>query len=295
MKHRHFWQSARLRLRQLRDNPFFEWFVIAIIVLSSLLIGIKTYDIDPWWLHWLDRIDYAITLFFLLELVVRILAEGSMRRFFRSGWNVFDFIIVTISLIPIDESQYVLLGRILRLFRVLRLISFVPELRLLVTALLTAIPRMGYVAVLMFVIFYVYGVVGSLLFGSINPDLWGNVGVALLTLFRIATFEGWTDVMYETMAVYPWSWLYYLTFIFLSAFVFLNMMIGIVVNVLEEEHRKIERAQEAESVQLEDLQAQLAAMEARLVQMIQTRTPGRAVDEEPPSTQSRNEQGGTTP
>jgi len=210
-----FWRQARERLRQLKDNAWFEWTVIAIIVLSSLLLGIKTYDIDPLWIRWLDRLDYAITLFFLLELTIRLLAEGSVRRFFRSGWNVFDFMVVAVSLIPIDESQYVLLGRILRLFRVLRLISFVPELRMLVTALLRAIPRMGYVAALMFVIFYVYGIIGTLLFGRINPALWGDVGVALLTLFRISTFEGWTEIMYETMAVYPLSWIYYLTFIFL--------------------------------------------------------------------------------
>ena len=225
-------------LQALRDNKTFEWFVITIIILSSLVIGAKTYNIDPGILATLEILDLAVTLFFLFELLVRMGAEKRIIDFFKNGWNIFDFVIVTVSLIPIDNNEYALLARMLRLFRVLRLISFIPELRVLVTALFTAMPRMAYVALLMFVIFYMYAVVGSLFYAKINPELWGDVGISLLTLFRVATFEDWTDVMYETMVVYPLSWIYYLTFIFFSAFVFLNMMIGIVVSVLEEEHQK---------------------------------------------------------
>jgi voltage-gated sodium channel len=153
-------------------------------------------------------------------------------------------VIVVVSLIPLDDSQYALIARMLRLFRVMRLISFIPELRVLVSALLSALPRMGYVALLMFIIFYLYAVIGNLLFENINPVLWGDLGVSLLTLFRVATFESWTSVMYETMAVYSLSWIYYLTFIFFSAFVFFNMMIGIVVEVLDEEHKKLTAGQD---------------------------------------------------
>jgi len=106
---------------------------------------------------------------------------------------------------------------------------------------------MGYVALLMFIIFYIYAVIGNLMFSHINPTLWGDLGISLLTLFRVATFEDWTDVMYETMAVYSLSWMYYITFIFFSAFVFLNMMIGIVVDVLDEEHKKMEAEKQGET------------------------------------------------
>ena len=95
---------------------------------------------------------------------------------------------------------------------------------------------MGYVLLLMFIIFYIYAAVGSLLFDKINPTLWGDILVSMLTLFRVVTFEDWTDVMYETMEVYPLSWTFYLTFIFLNAFVFLNMMIGIVIERMQSEH-----------------------------------------------------------
>lgn len=133
-----------------------------------------------------------------------------------------------------------LLGRLLRIFRVMRLVSMIPELQVLLNALLQAIPRMGYVTLLMFIIFYIYGAAGSIFYADINPTLWGNISISMLTLFRVATFEDWTDVMYETMEVYPLSWIFYLSFIFLVAFVFLNMMIGIVIQTLQSEHEKLE-------------------------------------------------------
>lgn len=139
------------------------------------------------------------------------------------------------------------------------------------SALISALPRMGYVALLMFIIFYLYAVIGNLMFDKINPVLWGDLGVSLLTLFRVATFEDWTDVMYETMTVYSLSWIYYITFIFFSAFVFLNMMIGIVVEVLDEEHKKMEALQIKEDHELnhtvsheEQMQAEITLLHKKL-------------------------------
>ncbi|MBF6057181.1 MULTISPECIES: ion transporter [Thiomicrorhabdus] len=234
------WDAFKEGFQRIRDNKIFEMFVIAVILFSSLMIGIRTYQLNETASTILIFLDYAVTLFFLVEILIRMAAEDRLRDFFKKGWNIFDFIIVVVSLIPLDDSEYALIARMLRLFRVMRLISFIPELRVLVTALINALPRMGYVALLMFIIFYLYAVIGNLLFSQINPQLWGDLGIALLTLFRVATFEDWTDVMYETMTVYPLSWIYYVTFIFFSAFVFLNMMIGIVVEVLDEEHKKME-------------------------------------------------------
>lgn len=235
-----FTPQFQSRFQTIRDNKAFEMFVIFIIVLSSLVIGVRTYELHPILENSLIVLDYGVTLFFLVEIMIRMAAEDRIKDFFKKGWNVFDFTIVVISLIPLENSEYALVARMLRLFRVMRLISFIPELRVLVTALISALPRMGYVALLMFIIFYLYAVIGNLMFSNINPVLWGDLGISLLTLFRVATFEDWTDVMYETMAVYSLSWIYYITFIFFSAFVFLNMMIGIVVDVLAEEHKKME-------------------------------------------------------
>ncbi len=146
----------------------------------------------------------------------------------------------------------------IRVFRVLRMVSIVPEMRLLLDALLKALPQLGYVVALMFIIFYIYGAVGSLFFADINPVLWGDISIAMLTLFRVMTFEDWTDVMYETMEVYPLSWLYYLTFIFFTAFAFLNMVIGIVVNTLHEETDRVRLEEEGrQSVTLNEIQDEI--------------------------------------
>jgi len=256
------WTEFQHRFQTIRDNKLFEVFVIAVIIFSSLMIGIRTYELNPTFETILVTLDYAVTLFFVIEISIRMAAEDRLRDFFKKGWNIFDFVIVVVSLIPLDDSQYALIARMLRLFRVMRLISFIPELRVLVSALITALPRMGYVALLMFIIFYLYAVIGNLLFSHINPTLWGDLGISLLTLFRVATFEDWTDVMYETMAVYTLSWMYYISFIFFSAFVFLNMMIGIVVDVLDEEHKKMEA--EKMGISLEEHQGFEARMQSEM-------------------------------
>ncbi len=264
--------EMRDRLIALHDNRLFQAVVIGVILLSALVIGANTYEVSPTWRRVITSLDVGITVFFLIEILIRIAAEKhGIRQFFKKGWNTFDFVIVTMSLIPIEGSQLVLLGRLLRVFRVLRLISIIPELRLLLNALLKAIPRMGYVALLMFIIFYIYGAVGSFMFENVNPTLWSDVAIAMLTLFRVATFEDWTDVMYETMAVYPLSWMYFLSFIFLAAFVFLNMMIGVILDVMQREHLVIDmelaEADEAPpgaSAEDDPVQRRLARIEAKL-------------------------------
>lgn len=258
-------QNASLRLR---NNKIFELFVVSIIILSAVLIGAKTYPIPQGVMQLIRWLDVAITVIFLFEISIRFIAEENKKRFFHSGWNIFDTLIVIVSLIPIDDSEMALIGRLIRIFRVLRMVSIIPELRLLLNSLLQALPQLGYVLLLMFIIFYIYAAVGSTFFAKINPVLWGDIAISLLTLFRVMTFEDWTDVMYETMDVYPMSWIFYLTFIFLTAFAFLNMVIGIVVNVLEDENAK-ERAAKDEAegkITLDDLAKEIKELKALLVE-----------------------------
>lgn len=263
----------RDRFERLRANKIFELTVIAIIVLSALLIGARTYDEITHFQQWLRVLDVAVTIFFLVEILIRMAAERRLTDFFKKGWNVFDFLIVTASLIPMDDSEMVLLARLLRIFRVLRLVSMIPELRLLVAALFKSIPRMGYVALLMFIIFYIYAAIGSFLFSDVDERLWGNISLAMLTLFQVATFESWaTAVLYPTMEHYPYAWIFFLTFIFLNAFIFLNMMIGIVLDVMQKESIQIElESGEGEAAELHglrddvrQLRDQLSRMEAML-------------------------------
>jgi voltage-gated sodium channel len=274
------WRDGFVRIH---NNKLFETFVITVIIVSALKVGVGTYPLGPPAAAVLQILDYAITLFFLAEILIRMAAEPRLRDFFRRGWNLFDFVIVVASLVPVDESEMALLGRLLRIFRVLRLVSVIPELRVLLNALLRAIPRMGYVSLLMFIIFYIYAAIGSIFFGAINAELWGNIAIAMLTLFRVATFEDWTDVMYETMVVYPLSWAFYISFIFLVAFVFLNMMIGIVIETLQQEHESLARAEgEGDSGDVQrieqrtpDMDERLARIETGLAQVLAATGPSR--------------------
>ena len=260
------WQA---RFEKLRSNKFFEAMVIAIIVISALVIGAKTYDETTQVEQWLLYLDIAVTIFFLIEILIRMAAERSLLDFFKKGWNVFDFLIVTASLIPMDDSEMVLLARLLRIFRVLRLVSMIPELQMLLSALVKSVPRMGYVVLLMFIIFYIYAAIGSFLFHNVDEGLWGNISLAMLTLFQVATFESWaTAVLYPAMDVYPYAWIYFLTFIFLNAFIFLNMMIGIVLDVMQKESAQMALDNgEGEEAELQSLRNDVRGLKAQLDRM----------------------------
>lgn len=258
-------EQLKLQLFNLHQNKLFEFLVISIIVFSALITGAKTYDIGSTMANIVAWLDMFITVFFLVEILIRLVAEPRFFDFFKKGWNIFDFLIVTASLLPIEGNDSVLLARLLRIFRVLRLISVIPELRILISSLIKALPRMGYIVLLMFIIFYIYAAIGSFMFENINPVLWGNISIAMLTLFRVATFEDWTDVMYETMTEFPLSWIFYLSFIFLTAFVFLNMMIGVILDVMQREHDEHYRETgEGEAGEVHWIKEHSALMEQRL-------------------------------
>ena len=232
-------QSMQQKFLKIRSHKAFELFVVTVIIFSALIIGAKTYQIPEQFLSLMIWLDWAITLVFLFEIIIRFLGEEKKSEFFKSGWNIFDTLIVVVSLIPINNTDLALVGRLIRIFRVLRMVSIIPELRLLLNSLIKAMPQLGYVMLLMFIIFYIYAAVGTTFFASINPVLWGDISISMLTLFRVMTFEDWTDVMYEVMEHFSFSWVYFITFIFFTTFAFLNMVIGIVVSVLEEENQKV--------------------------------------------------------
>lgn len=234
-------------LYAIRSHKLFELVVIYVIIFSALLIGAKTFASFSKFDALLTSLDYVITVFLIIELSIRFFSEDSPKDFFNSRWHVFDVVIVAICLIPVENSELALIGRTLRIFRILRMISIIPSLRILIDSLLKAIPQLGYVMLLMFIIFYIYGAMGSTFFSHINPYYWEDIAISMITLFRVMTFDSWTEVMYETMDVYPGSWFFYFSFIFITAFAFLNMIIGIVVSVLDQEHREKVRNEKCEN------------------------------------------------
>ncbi len=231
--------ELRETLALLIYNKYFEFFMMSIIIFSALLMGIDTFELDPFYQELIFILDQMITIIFIMEIIMRISSYEKPLEFFKDGWNIFDFVIVMASLIPIEGNESTI-ARLLRIFRVLRLITIFPELREILNALFRSAKSIGYVLLLMFIIFYIYAVMGTIFFEDAKSGDWADLGVALLTLFQIMTFEGWTDIMFESMEVHPYSWVFYISFIVLTAYTFLNMIIGIMIETLNEEHQKDE-------------------------------------------------------
>ncbi len=230
--------------RRITEANAFQRFIIAVIVLNGAIVGMETYPslMERWGglLKFLDRLCLAI---FTVEILLRILAYGRRPwRFFTGGWNVFDFIIVGAAYVPGLGEQGTLL-RLVRLLRVLRLLSALPSLQMMVAALVHSIPRIGQMALLASLLFYVYAVAGTTLFGHHDPQHWGSLHVALLSLFRTLTLEDWTDLMYTAMEAYPWAWVYFVSFVLLATFIIFNMLIGIILNSMEEARAQVHQEQ----------------------------------------------------
>ena len=160
----------------IRNSKVFSGIVISVIVASAIFAGVSSYDISPQYNVYLDLFDYAITLFFVIEIVIRMISERSLIKFFKDGWNVFDFLIVTISLVPINNVESIFVARLLRIIRVLRIITVVPAFRHIIDSLVKSIPRVGFIALLMFIFMYVWGAIGTMFFGEVDPENWGNIG-----------------------------------------------------------------------------------------------------------------------
>ena len=213
----------------------FEYFIIGLILLNAVILGLETSpDIVSDYGNWLNLGNQLILGVFILEALLKITAVApKIKLYFGNGWNLFDFSIVVLSLIP-ATGEYAMIARLARLLRVARLISTIPELRLIISTLVRSIPSMGHVILLMSIIFYIYGVAGYHLFHEHDPTHWETLGISLLTLFRVVTLEDWTDVMYAAMDMHPMSWIYFVSFVVLGTFVIINLFIAVVLNNLEE-------------------------------------------------------------
>ena len=163
--------SDRLVTRFLiiRNSKVFKALVISVIFASALYAGVSSYDIPSQYSRLLTAFDYGITIFFTIEIIIRMLAEKSYFKFFKDGWNVFDFLILSISLIPVGGSETAFVARLLRIVRILRIITVVPAFRHIIDALIRTIPRVGFIAFLMFIFIYIWAAIGTLLFETADP------------------------------------------------------------------------------------------------------------------------------
>jgi voltage-gated sodium channel len=254
-------------LRGLINDPRTERFIMALIVFNALTLGLETsQSVMTRWGGILHVIDQAILAIFVLELAARIIVQRA--AFFRDGWNIFDFLVVGISLAPATDAFTVL--RALRVLRLLRLVTAVPSLRRVVGGLIGALPGMGSIVLLIALVYYVCAVMAVNLFGADFPDLFGTLGSSLFTLFTIMTLEGWVEgVVKPIMEKYPLAWLFFIPFIIATTFTVLNLFIGIIVNAMQAEHEKAvaaERAAEREMMHDETapLLAEMRAIRSEL-------------------------------
>lgn len=272
-----------LALKNLTESRPFHRLILGAILLAAAIIGLESYpELTQRWGELLRAADRAILALFTVEILLRLGAHGTRPwRFFRDPWNVFDFVIVVVCLLPVGEESAAVV-RLLRILRVLRLISAVPRLQLLVTALLRGLPSIGYVVLLLLMLFYVYGSIGTALFAGNDPGHFGNLHRAMLSLLRAVTLEDWTDLMYTQMYgsdVFPpeivpgepvtpraspvAAALFFGSFVVLGTMIMLNLFIGVVIGSMNEAQR--EQAKRAVAAPAgADLPAQIRTLEAEL-------------------------------
>jgi voltage-gated sodium channel len=228
------WQEPIIRFLARR---WVKRTIMGLILLNAALLGFEAYPgvMDQYDAEILKANQLIIGLF-VLEIGARILAHGG--RFWRSPWNVFDFFVVAISLLPIHGSFSVL--RALRIFRIL---SMFPKLRRVVEGLLAALPALASIAGLLLVLFYVFGVMGVGLFGETYPEWFGDLNKSLFTMFQIMTLEAWPDIVRVVMEQHPWAWVYFFLYMLLTTFMALNMFIAILVDSIQSLHQEEREAE----------------------------------------------------
>lgn len=282
-------------LREIADAPWFQHTITAVILAAGVLVGVETYHgVVAQWGGLIHRLDQLILAVFVAEVIIKIGAEGTKPwRYFMDPWNVFDFAIVAVCFMPFD-AQGVAVLRLARLLRVLKLVRALPKLQILVSALLKSIPSMGYVSLLLFMLFYLYAVAATMFFGGNDPVHFGRLDISMLSLFRAVTLEDWTDLMYIQMygcADYGYdsmmaqctssqampltSVAFFVSFVLLGTMVILNLFVGVIMSGMDEaqaeqqEMVRMERAGEAPSLdgELHELQAQLAQLQDSLTRV----------------------------
>lgn len=238
--------SWRVRAGHWIESSRVQRAIILLIVINAIILGLETsttlMERIGTWLVTADRIILAI---FVTEIAIKLFAYRL--RFFTIAWNVFDFVVVAIALIPASGPLAVL--RALRVLRILRLVSMVPRLRFIVEALLHAIPGIASIAGLMLLLFYVFAVMATGLFGQQFPDWFGSIGASMYTLFQIMTLESWSmGIVRPVMEQYPYAWLFFVPFILIATFTMLNLFIGIIVDTMQTMH-EAEHARDRNQIQ----------------------------------------------
>lgn len=259
-------------LRAVLAKPATERIVTALILINAVTLGMETSKslMEAWGpaILWIDK---AILAVFVVEIAARLIVHRL--AFFKDPWSVFDLLVVAIALVPATGSLSVL--RALRVLRVLRLVTILPSLRRVVAGLITALPGMGSITLLLGIIFYVFAVMATKLFGEDFERLFGTLGASAFTLFQIMTLEGWAnEIVRPVMEKYPAAWLFFIPYIVVTTFMVLNLFIGVVVSAMQKEtEQATETVVEVEKAAEARILAELRELRAELRDLRQARAP----------------------
>jgi len=253
--------QARSRIADFIASPRVQRIIFAVIAINAVVMGLETSSTAmAGYGPLLKTIDTACLVFFVVELGAKLFALGP--RFFRNGWNIFDFAVVAVSVIPDTGGLSIL--RALRVFRVLRLVSALPQMRRVVEGLIDALPGMGTVFLMMSLIFYVGAVIATQSFGADFPEWFGSIGASGYTLFQVMTLESWSmGIVRPVMEVHPYAWTFFLPFILVTTFAVANLVVGLIVNSMQ---TAVEEDETAAGERHEIIDA-LRAMEERLARI----------------------------
>jgi voltage-gated sodium channel len=252
------------------NHPVFQHSILTLIVINAVILGLET---SPSIMQaagtWILLIDQGILAVFVVEIALRMYVHRL--AFWRDPWSVFDFSVVAIALVPASGPFAVL--RALRVLRVLRMLTIVPSMRRVVGALLSAIPGLSSIALVLLLVFYVFGVIATHLFGALFPEWFGHLGRSLYTLFQVMTLESWSmGIARPVMEQAPWAWAFFITFILFATFTMLNLFIAIIVNAMqtfqESEHQDTLKSVEAATHSLEhELHAEVKTLRTELAEI----------------------------
>lgn len=288
--------------RRISTAPWFQNFILGFILLAGVVVGMQTYrEFEADHRQILNLADQIILGIFVLEVLIKIIAEGkSPWNYFRDPWNIFDFAIVAICLLPIQNSQFIAVLRLARVLRVLKLVSAIPRLQVLVNAVLKSIPSIGYVFLLGLLHFYIYGCMATFLFSENDPVHFRNLQTSMLSLFRAVTLEDWTDLMYINMygsAQYGYdaatyeslkvigitkdqikssahplmASVFFVSFILTGAMIVLNLFVGVMLTGMDDARKETElmEAAKRKDAAETDIKQELIQMERQLQEMSQ--------------------------
>jgi len=286
--------------KRIAESSWFQSFIILTIIAAGVIVGIQTYgDAVINFQTLLNRLDLVILIIFTIEVIIKVLAEGKKPwNYFKDSWNIFDFTIVAVCylafVLPNMDASFIAVLRLARILRVFKLITAIPKLQLLVGALLKSIPSMGYVGVLLLLLFYIYSTMGVFMFGENDPLHFGTLQRAMLSLFRVVTLEDWTDIMYinmfgcdhpvwgygaESGCVSPKGYgmggaAYFVSFVLIGTMIVLNLFIGVIMNSMDEARKEAETTIQLQNAalnggydplnELTELTNQLDAMKAQI-------------------------------